>query len=141
MSEENLNLMRRIYEVISTGDVDQADELLAEDLIEHEPGPLGTPEGREGFKAFVERIRAGFPDLECHIEDLTADGDKVWARAVLSGTHSGEFMGVPPSGNRVEFEVIDIGRFENGKGVEHWGVSDAMSLMQQIGAIPSGPGA
>jgi predicted ester cyclase len=68
-------------------------------------------------------------DLRCRVEDITENGDKVWARAVLSGTHEGEFMGVEPTGNRVEFEVIDIARFENGKGAEHWGVSDAMSLI------------
>lgn len=133
-----MDLMRKIYEVIASGDADRADELLAEDLIEHEDQPPGSPQGREGFKDFVRRINAGFPDLECHIEDMTADGDKVWARARLTGTHQGEFMGVPATGNRVEFEVIDIGRFEDGKGVEHWGVSDAMALMAQIGAIPSG---
>lgn len=130
--------MRAIYEVIETGDVGRADELLAEDLIEHEDPPPGTPTGREGFKDFVQRMHAAFPHLRCRIEDMTADGDKVWARAVLSGTHEGEFMGVEPTGNSVEFEVIDIARFENGKGVEHWGVSDAMSLMQQIGAFPGG---
>jgi len=133
-----MDLMRGIYDVIASGDADRADELLAEDLIEHEDQPPGSPQGREGFKDFVRRINAGFPDLECHIEDMTADGDKVWARARLTGTHQGEFMGVPATGKRVEFEVIDIGRFENGKGVEHWGVSDAMALMAQIGAIPSG---
>lgn len=138
MSEQNMDLMRGIYDVIASGDADRADELLAEDLIEHEDQPPGSPQGREGFKDFVRRINAGFPDLECHIEDMTADGDKVWARARLTGTHQGEFMGIPATGNQVEFEVIDIGRFESGKGVEHWGVSDAMSLMAQIGAIPSG---
>ena len=141
MSEQNMNLMREIYEVIASGDVDRADELLAEDLIEHEVQPPGSPQGREGFKDFVRRINAGFPDLVCQIEDMTAEGDKVWARARLTGTHQGEFMGVPATGNRVEFEVIDISRFENGKGVEHWGVGDAMALMAQIGAIPpDGPG-
>ena len=138
MSAENMDLMRQIYDVIATGDADRADELLAEDLIEHEDPPPGSPPGREGFKAFVRRIKTGFPDLECHIEDMTTDGDKVWARARLTGTHQGEFMGVAATGNRVEFEVIDIGRFEDGKGVEHWGVSDAMTLMMQIGAFPSG---
>lgn len=138
MSSGNLDLMRAIYDVIATGDADRADELLAQDLIEHEAQPPGSPPGREGFKDFVRRMKGGFPDLECRIEDMTADGDKVWARARLTGTHQGEFMGVPPTGNRVEFDVIDIGRFENGKAVEHWGVSDAMSLMMQIGAVPSG---
>ena len=138
MSEQNMALMREIYGVIASGDADRADELLAEDLIEHEDQPPGSPQGLAGFKDFVRRIKAGFPDLECHIEDMTADGDKVWARARLTGTHQGEFMGVPATGNRVEFEVMDIGRFENGKGVEHWGISDAMGLMAQIGAFPSG---
>jgi len=138
MSEQNMDLMREIYGVIASGDADRADELMAEDLIEHEDQPPGSPQGHEGFKDFVRRINAGFPDLECHVEDMTADDDKVWARARLTGTHQGEFMGVPATGSRVEFQVIDIARFENGKGVEHWGVSDAMSLMMQIGAIPSG---
>lgn len=138
MSEQNMGLMREIYGVIASGDPDRADELLAEDLIEHEDQPPGSPQGREGFKDFVRRINAGFPDLECRIEDMTADGDKVWARARLTGTHQGEFMGVPATGKQVDFEVIDIGRFENGKGVEHWGVSDAITLMAQIGAISSG---
>ena len=136
MSQENMDLMREIYEVIETGDVGRADELLAEDLIEHEDPSPGASTGREGFKDFVQRMHGAFPDLRCRIEDMTADGDKVWARAVLSGAHEGEFMGIEPTGNRVEFEVIDIARFENGRGVEHWGVSDALSLMQQIGAIP-----
>ena len=138
MPPENADLIRGIYEVIDTGDVDRADELLAEDRIEHEDPPPGASTGVEGFKDFVRRMRAGFPDLRCRVEDMTADGDKVWARGVLSGTHEGEFMGVQPTGNRVKFEVMDIVRFENGRGVEHWGVSDAMSLMQQIGAIPGG---
>jgi steroid delta-isomerase-like uncharacterized protein len=131
--------MRQIYDVIATGDVDRADELLAEDLVEHERGFPGSPPGRDGFKHFVRYMRAGFPDLQVHIEDMTADGDKVWARVRLTGTHQGEFMGVPPTGNRIEFDVIDIGRFADGKGVEHWGVGDAMGMMIQLGAIPAAP--
>ena len=138
MSAGNMDLMHKVYEVIATGDVDRVDELMAEHLVEHEDQGPGSAPGREGFREFVRRINAGFPDLECHVEDMTADGDKVWARARLTGTHQGEFMGVPATGNRVEFQVIDIGRFENGKGVEHWGVSDAMGLMMQIGAIVPG---
>lgn len=137
MAGDNSEVMRQIYDVIATGDADRADELMAEDLIEHEEPPPGTPPGREGFKDFVRRIKAGFPDLEVHVEDMTEDGDKVWARVRITGTHTGEFMGVAPSGNRVEFDVIDIARFEDGIGVEHWGVGDVMALMRQIGAVPA----
>ena len=93
MPPDNVDLMRGIYEVIESGDVDRADTLLAEDLIEHEDPPPGASTGLEGFKDFVRRMRRGFPDLRCRIEDVTADGDKVWARAVLSGTHDASSWG------------------------------------------------
>jgi predicted ester cyclase len=116
MAQDNMDLMRGIYEVIETGEVDRPDELIAEELVEHEdPPPPGAPSGREGFKEFVQRMRAGFRDLRCRIEDMAADDDKVSARAILYGTHEGEFGGVQPTGNRVEFEIVDIARFENGK--------------------------
>ena len=65
------------------------------------------------------------------------DGDLEAARTIVSGTHSGEFMGIPASGSAVEFESIDIIRLSDGKVAEHWGVTDVLSLMQQIGAVPS----
>ena len=84
-------------------------------------------------------LHSAFPDLRATVEDEIADGDKVVVRSTWRGTHQGEFQGIPATGKQVSFPVIDIVRFENGKAVEHWGLVDAMSLMQQLGAIP-GPG-
>ena len=83
---------------------------------------------------------AAFPDLRMEPEDVLASGDKVVARTRGTGTHRGEFMGIPASGKSIDVELIDIMRFgEDGLVTEHWGVFDALTMMQQLGAIPEGP--
>jgi steroid delta-isomerase-like uncharacterized protein len=130
-------LMRRFYdEVFSKGDVDLVDELATDDLVDHEEGPPGTPEGREGVKAFVTVFREAFPDLKTEVHEMVEEGDLCVARVTFSGTHKGDFMGVPASGKSFSAETIDIVRFDGDRVAEHWGVTDLMALMQQIGAIP-----
>jgi predicted ester cyclase len=74
-----------------------------------------------------------------NVEDLIAGGDKTVARVRVTGTHQGEFMGVPPTGTGVDVELIDIMRFDGaGLVCEHWGVADMLSLMQQLGVVPTG---
>ena len=81
-----------------------------------------------------------FPDLCLTVEDLIASGDRAVARVRVTGTHKGEFMGVLPTGTRVEMQLVDIDRFDGaGRLCEHWGVADTLSLMQQLGAVPAGP--
>jgi predicted ester cyclase len=80
---------------------------------------------------------SAFPDGRPRIEDITAEGDKVWARVVSHATNTGPFMGKPATGKRVSVEIIDICRFADGKLVEHWGLTDRLSLMQQLGVIPA----
>jgi steroid delta-isomerase-like uncharacterized protein len=132
-------MIRRFYEeVLTGGNLSLIDELTTEDVVDHEEGLPGQPSGREGVRFFVNAIRQGFPDLQLKtIEPTMTDGDLEAARTILSGTHSGEFMGIPASGSAVEFESIDIIRLSDGKVAEHWGVTDVLSLMQQIGAVPS----
>jgi len=136
MGEQDLDLMRRFYdEVLSNGDLDRIPELCSADVVDHE-APPGMPDGIEGVTAFVTMIRGGFPDLRATVEDILEDGDKGVARVRFTGTHEGEFMGVPATGKRIDIETIDIVRFADGKCVEHWGVTDNLTLMQQIGAVP-----
>lgn len=132
-------LIARFYEeVLAGGNLSLIDELTMEDVVDHEEGLPGQPSGREGVKFFVNAMRQGFPDLRAKtIEPTMSDGDLEAARTILTGTHNGEFMGVPASGSSVEFESIDIIRVSDGKVAEHWGVTDVMALMQQIGALPS----
>jgi steroid delta-isomerase-like uncharacterized protein len=129
--------MRRLYELLSAGDVDGFGEHLADDFVEHEEMP-GLEPGKEGVEQMFRMYRAAFPDLRMQADDVLVDGDKVVARVRATGTHQGEFMGLPPTGKSVDVQLIDIIRFgDDGLAREHWGVFDALSMMQQLGAIPA----
>jgi predicted ester cyclase len=82
--------------------------------------------------------RAAFPDLRMEAEDVLVSGDKAVARVRATGTHQGEFIGMPATGKRIEVPVIDIMRFgDDGLVHEHWGLFDSLGMMQQLGAIPA----
>lgn len=131
--------MRHMYERLNVGDVDGFGDHLADDFVEHEETP-GLEPTKDGVKGFFRMYMAAFPDLRMQAEDILVSGDKVVARTKATGTHQGEFMGLPPSGRSVEVELIDIVRFgDDGLAREHWGVFDALKMMQQLGAIPEGP--
>ena len=134
---DNASTMRRLYELLSAGDIDGFGEHLAEDFVEHEETP-GLEPSREGVKQLFHMYRAGFPDLRMEVQDVFASGDKVVARVRGIGTHEGEFMGMPATGKSVDVQLIDIIRFgDDGLAHEHWGVFDALAMMQQLGAIPA----
>jgi len=135
---EGTGLITRFYEdVIANGELGLIDELTTDDIADHEEGLPGQPAGREGVKFFVNAIREAFPDIRPKsVEPTMTDGNLEAARVILTGTHEGEFMGVGATGRTVEFESIDIIRVEDGKVAEHWGLTDTMALMQQLGAIP-----
>ena len=130
--------MRNTYELINAGDIDGFGDLLAADFVEHQGGP-GYPPTKEGTLDFFRDLLAAFPDWHMAVQDLIASGDKTVARVRISGTQSGEFIGIPPTGGSADVELIDIMRFDRAGLVgEHWGVADMLSLMQQLGVVPAG---
>ena len=131
--------IRRMYDLLSAGDIDGFGELIADDFVEHEETP-GLEPTKEGVKQFFHMYRAAFPDLRMEPQDILASGDKVVARTRATGTNQGEFMGMPATGKSVDVQLIDIIRFgDDGLAREHWGVFDALGMMQQLGAIPAPP--
>ncbi len=131
--------MRRLYELLTAGDVDSFGDLLADDFVEHEELPGLTPT-KEGVIALFRMYIAAFPDLRMVPEDVLTSGDKAVARVRATGTHQGEFMGMSATGKAVDVQLIDIIRFgDDGLAREHWGVFDTMTMMQQLGAAPDGP--
>ena len=80
---------------------------------------------------------SAFPDTQMTVEDELADGDKVATRWTATGTHTGELMGIPPTGKQVTVTGMDINRLVGGKIVEHWGEFDQMGMMQQLGVVPA----
>lgn len=136
-TEQNKTLVRQlIEEVFNQGNVSLANEIVSPDYVEHEPLPPGMPQGREGFEMIVHMLQSAFPDFKATIEDIVAEDDKVVIRMTWSGTQQAEFMGLPASGKQMSIAIIDIFRLADGKFVDHWGVSDMMTMMQQLGAMP-----
>ena len=136
MSEQNKALVRRLYaEAFGAGSMAAIDALVDVDVVEHEVMP-GIPPGREGLKVFVGMIRSAFPNLTMRVGEMIAEGDVVAARITMEGTQEGEFMGIPATGKTIAVDVMDFLRVENGKLVEHWGVTDQIGMMQQLGAMP-----
>ena len=133
MPEANKTIIRSLFEdVINARNLDQIDQVLSPDFFSHEALPPGMPPGRAGAKQLFSMLGKAFPDLHATIEDEIAEGDRVVARITFTGTHQGEFMGKPPTGRQVSYGVIDIFRISHGHVVEHWGIADMLSLMQQL---------
>lgn len=127
---------RLIEEGFSGGNSAVVDELFAEDFVEHQNGI--EPPDREGVKLAIGFLHRAFPDLRVLVEDLTADGDRVWARLRGRGTHLGEGFG-EPTGRTVTLDIMDVCRFHDGLIAEHWGVPDRFGQMQQLGLLGSRP--
>ncbi len=131
--------LRRCYELLNAGDVDGFGDLLSDDFVEHEATP-GLAPTKDGVKTFFRMYIAAFPDLRMDPVDVLPSGDKVVARVRATGTNTGEFMGMPASGKSVDVQLIDIMRFgDDGLVHEHWGVFDALAMLQQLGVVPAGP--
>jgi predicted ester cyclase len=137
-------LVRRfIAEAFNEGNLDVADELIADDLVEHQwYGPDHAP-GAEGVKAVIRSLRSAFSDFRLEIEDATVAGDTVWLRMTGSGTNDGPYMGNEPTGRQMRTPVFDTLRVRDGKIVEHWGVPDRLYALIQLGLLrpPAPPAA
>ena len=141
MAEDLKQLSQRFYDAVNVGDMDSAMSLVADDFRDHEEFP-GISSDRDGVRQFFEMMRSAFPDFRIDVEDMLVEGDKVAVRMQMSGTHQGEFLGMPGSGQRFSTTGIDIVRVVDGKAVEHWGATDTLAMMQQLGAMSaSAPGA
>lgn len=123
-------------EIFNNGRLDLIDKYIAEDFTEHAAVPPGFPAGREGFRVYVEQLRSAFPDFQLDVTGQYQDGDTYILRGRCSGTMTGDFMGMPAANKKASWDEIDIVRMGNGKVIEHWGVEDQLSMLQQLGFAP-----
>ena len=131
--KENKTLIRRVYELWNRKELDKYLEVFAPGYVEH------YPDGDMPLKQVIESgtmFCVAFPDVTSTIEDMVAEGDKVAVLMTSRGTHKGEFLGIPPTGNKIEMRNTCIIRIANGKLAEWWGTLDGLSVMQQLGVIP-----
>ena len=136
----NKATMRRFQDAANTHDAEliskTIDDVVEPDVLIRTPLPIQAT-GAELLKEVFARLHRAFPDLHVTIEDLIAEGDKVVSRNTVTGTHQGEYMGVPSTGKSVTYNEIFIVRFVNGRFAETWGVVDVLSQMKQLGVIPA----
>jgi predicted ester cyclase len=120
------------------GDPAAADELLTDDFVDHMPA-AGTAGDRESFKQRALQMRGPFSDIRTRSDEIVAEGDVVAERWTCTFRHTGDFMGLPGTGAEVEIAGFAMYRMREGRVAEFWGLSDAMGLMQQLGALPEPP--
>ena len=134
-TEANKAVYRRFMEQIVNGrQLDQVEECIAPDMVEHTPGlSLGAAGVRQDFVSFL----SAFPDMHITVEDVIAEGDRVAARYHWTGTHQGAFNGIATTGKQVTVTGLDLWLFRDGRCVEHWNQEDNLGLLQQLGAIPA----
>lgn len=135
MSEENKALFREFVDGMNAKDTSVIDRLLDENFVDHDPGP-GQAAGRQGMKDMMQMFYSGFPDLKATINHLLAEGNMVSGHMTIEGTQTGVFMGIPGSTKKISVSEMHLVRVAGGKVVEHWGVVDAMTMMQQLGVVP-----
>ena len=142
LGNENIARFQRLVEEgINQGKLEVMDELLAPDILDHQWYGPGYPPSRAGIKALTAALRTAFPDdLHAVATTLVAsnDGRQTFAIIRTTGTHTGPYLGVPPSGRKIALDIEEAARWENGKMVEHWGVADNLGLLSQLGFFPPG---
>ena len=138
--EEQANLAQAhaFYdEVVNQGKFELINDFMSEDFVEHE-SLAGFEPTREGVAQFFQMFRQGFPDLKFTIDFSFVKDDRVVSYITITGTHKGEFMGMPATGKEINIKAIDIVRVKDGHAVEHWGLTDNMTMMGQLGMMGGG---
>lgn len=132
---DNIAAQERFGRAINSNNLDELHQIVAEDCVDHDPAP-GQARGPEGYIALFSQMIAAFPDFAVDVEQLVADDDKVAFAYTITGTHRGEFFGIPATGRRIRARGLQISRFNSdAKLVERWGSSDQLGILQQLGAF------
>ena len=132
-SKETIRLL--IEEVFNKGNLSVLNELIHKDY--HYQSPTESMNGVDDLRAFVQAFRSAFPDLHIYVDDQIAEGDKVSTRITMTGTHQGDFLGLPETGKRVHIQGIVLSRLRDGLILEEWELLDQLSLLQQLGIADS----
>ncbi len=132
-SSKNKEIIKEfITMVFHNHDLGNLDGIMRDDYIQHN---ADVPQGKKGFIEFFEKCFEGVPDFRYTLKKIVGDGDIVMTFSTTTGTHSGEWIGQPGTGNKLEFDVVDIFRLQDGLIAEHWDVADTYLLFKQIGRI------
>jgi steroid delta-isomerase-like uncharacterized protein len=132
---KNIEGFKAVNDIFNTGKFDGLDTYIEANFTEHELREGAMP-GLAGLKKQMTDFRAAFPDIKFTVNDVVAEGDKVWGLITITGTNTGPMMGMPPTGKAINMQGVDIVKITNGKCVEHWGFFDHAKMMEQLGLMP-----
>ena len=135
MPEQNKAVFQNMMSALNSKDLTTLESVGADDFVDNDAMP-GMATDREGMINMMHMFLGAFPDLNITVNHWVAEGELVVGAMTTSGTQTGEFMGMPPSGKKFSMSEMHMARVANGKIVEHWGVGDHMSMMQQLGIAP-----
>ena len=136
-SAKNEAAMMKIWDAFNTGNTDSLGNYIADDAVDHAMDTaMAKSKGPEGLKEMIDAYRTAFPDLHIKSDVIASKGDTVLGYYTFTGTNSGPFMGMPATNKSVNVNGVDIVRFQDGKAVEHWEVTDQLGFMRQMGLIP-----
>jgi predicted SnoaL-like aldol condensation-catalyzing enzyme len=132
--ESNKQVVRDFYEEVLCGhNLEAADRYIQEDYIQHNPY---AAQGIAGFIEFHKAFFKSIPDARPTINMMVAEGDLVFVYGTYTGTHTAMgFLDLPPTGNRMQYDVVDMFRLRDGKLCEHWDVADTRAIFTQLGVI------
>ena len=137
MSKESAQTaLGKFAEAVNTGNFALFDQVVAPDCVDHDPAD-GQVAGPAGYRTFFSGLRTAFPDMSVTPETIVQEEETIAFAYILIGTHSGPFGKFPPTGKKIKIRGMQISRFKDGKMVERWGSSDELTLLKQIGVIPS----
>jgi predicted ester cyclase len=134
LAEDNKATAMKFVERMNKHDLSVIDEMFDPAYVEHELMP-GIPPTRDGMKQIFGMWIKAFPDVKITVTHMVAEGDLVLIHHLTTGTNKGDFMGMPATGKTVKFDEMHLVRFANGKVVEHWGIEEAMKMMEQLGLM------
>ena len=137
MSEENKAIVRRLWDVWNSRDLNQLNDLITDNHVNHDPNNPSDLFGVEGYRELITMYTTMFSDLRFDIHEIIAEGDIVCSRWTAHGTHDGEVMGIAPTGTSVSHTGLSWQRVENGKIVETWVERDGLGLARDLGLVPS----
>lgn len=135
LQKNKATVLNFVEQVQNQHNLDAIDELFSPNYVDH--SGMSVPPTIEGTKNLMAMLFAAFPDMHMEVHMQLAEGDRVATYKSLHGTHLGPFMGIPATGKKVAFNIIDIFSVQEGRISEHWTVSDMLGLMQQLGVIPA----
>ena len=136
-TDTHREVIRRYFEEVwNNGDLAVLDTIIAPEYVNHSPSSPNPAPGPGGLKPIVAAMRAAFPDLHYTIDDQVYDGEKAAIRCTVTGTHAGDFFGIPPTSRSFRVSQLQIERFQNGQIVEHWRLTDELALLRQLGLAP-----